>query len=727
VIRALNADCPYDQFVTEHLAGDLIQEPRQHLSMGFNESILGTGFWHLGEWCHSPVDIRKDEADRFDNMLDVFSKTFLGLTVACARCHDHKFDAITTDDYYALTGFLQSCDYREVRFGTLQRDREISQRLEAIDSEFRQKVVALLDGIKPLDVPAFPEAFGQQGDGMIRYWAGMPMHDWNQDGFVFGSGPVETGRLSVGGCSESPCLDFCAVEGARNDPFWDILQAAEIRSSNNRGALANIPRSGRTLRSPTFEMKGDFLECRVRGKGTIVACVDSHRMVAGPLHGETIKRLEDGKDFQWVRLNLARYRGHRLHLEFTPAIGERLEILCLAQGIAAGQREAFQDWEHKAMQAVQAYEERLKERRSQDAPLDQAIQSVATQWSQRRETLRREVEPTSPVAMAMWDGTGEEAHVFIRGNSSKPGRMVSRRFLSALDGGEPLRIRQGSGRLELAQRILSRDNPLTSRVMANRIWHYLMGRGLVPTTDDFGRLGQPPTHPELLDHLAATFRDEGWSIKSLIRRIVLSDTYQRSDHAHPESLQQDPENLYWHFRPPRRLEGEVLRDAMLCLAGRLDRTMDGPSVPVHLTSFMDGRGKPDRNGPRDGDGRRSIYLEVRRNFISPFLLAFDTPVPFSTMGRRNQSNVPAQSLALMNDPLVKDLTTAWAHRSSQAEDRMRWLYRTALGREPRPGELAIAASFLGKAMHDPVGEHDQQLWADWAHALINSKEFVFLR
>ena len=140
VIRAFNADVPYDQFVREQIAGDLLEEPRRNSDDGFNESILGTGFWFLGEWVHSPVDIRKDESERFDNMIDVFSKTFLGVTVACARCHDHKFDAISTADYYALTGFLQSSDYRQVRFDSLEHNRKIAAALDSLDREYEAKL-----------------------------------------------------------------------------------------------------------------------------------------------------------------------------------------------------------------------------------------------------------------------------------------------------------------------------------------------------------------------------------------------------------------------------------------------------------------------------------------------------------------------------------------------------------------------------------------------------------
>ncbi|MCP4888119.1 MAG: DUF1553 domain-containing protein, partial [Planctomycetaceae bacterium] len=205
---------------------------------------------------------------------------------------------------------------------------------------------------------------------------------------------------------------------------------------------------------------------------------------------------------------------------------------------------------------------------------------------------------------------------------------------------KPLSIEKGSGRLQLAELVNDPTNPLTSRVIVNRIWHHLMGRGIVPTTDDFGFLGQRPTHPYLLDHLATRFLQEGRSIKSMIKYIVLSRTYQMSSHANQKAQELDPSNLLWHHCPPKRLQGEAIRDSLLTLSGRLDTTAFGPPVPIHLTSFMNGRGRPKKSGSLDGDGRRSIYISVRRNFLSPFMLAFDTPTPFSSMGRRNVSNVP---------------------------------------------------------------------------------------
>ena len=271
-------------------------------------------------------------------------------------------------------------------------------------------------------------------------------------------------------------------------------------------------------------------------------------------------------------------------------------------------------------------------------------------------------EPT--LALAIADGTARDEPVHIRGSSKTLGEVVPRRFLEAIAGAEQPAPAAGSGRLELARRLVDPANPLTARVLVNRVWKHHFGEGIVKTPDDFGVMGQPPTHPELLDYLATRFVAGGWSIKGLHRLMMLSSTYRMQSRPDPgsEAERIDPANVLLHRMNVRRLEAEAIRDAMLAVSGRLDRTLFGPSVLPHLTPFMDGRGRPGKSGPLDGDGRRSLYLNVRRNFLTPMFLAFDFPVPFSTMGRRNVSNVPAQALTLMNDPFVVQQARLWADR-----------------------------------------------------------------
>ncbi len=889
-IRALNADVPYDQFVREHIAGDLLTEPRLHPEKKFNESILGTGFWHLGEWVHSPVDIRKDEADRFDNMLDVMSKTFLGVTVACARCHDHKFDAISTADYYSLSGFLQSSDYRQARFESMEQNRQVAEALAEVDAKFRRRLEAFLESrglrrpgpVKPLE-----------DDAIVFDYAAMSAGDFMQDGFIFGQGPRRAGAARLEG-GALPVIRVERFDAAANDLIWTGLESITEGSVHNKSALERLPKSGRTLRSPTFELKQGKLSCLVEGSGHIVACVDSHRLIAGPLHGQTIKAV--GGKAGWVTMDLQRYVGHRIHLEFIPAKDAQLSVRLAAQGLdAAGLRRierqlddvhrdfgvyarkaetilngdggqveerVFADFESgtyegwtvtgeafgaipQTLQTIGSYQgringvgtwfvnshnirpggdtrrgDRLKGtltsseftldcdtveflvgggahqgktcvnlviddepvlsatgknnnqmslhvwdvrryagrkarirvvddheggwgnigidhivfKKRKDGQVDAGAREIVGAWRAERERLSKRIVRRSRVALAMMDGSGEDDRVLIRGNAAKPGKVEPRHFLTAISGSEPMDIKVGSGRLELAAQINDPANPLTSRVIVNRIWHHLMGRGIVSTVDDFGVLGQRPTHPKLLDHLATRFLAGGRSLKRMIKYIVMSRTYRMSSRAGDQAREVDPKNLLWHHQPPRRLQGEVIRDSLLALSGRLDRKMFGPPEPIHLTAFMDGRGRPRNSGPRDGDGRRSIYIAVRRNFLSPFMLTFDTPVPFSAMGRRNVSNVPAQSLILLNDPLVVELSKRWADRALESvpeadiTERVEWFYLTGFGRKPTAKESQAAVDFLssGTGGRRSAAE-DSDLWADFAHILVNAKEFIFLR
>ena len=746
VIRALNADVPYDQFVREHLAGDLLKTPRLNAAEHFNESILGTGFWHLGEWVHSPVDIRKDESDRFDNMIDVMSKTFLGVTVSCARCHDHKFDAISTEDYYSLAGFLQSSDYREVAFDAIEHNREIGSQLAKLDESYRSKIENFLTKVLPASFEAMSEVTKEQpgevnvpafGDAVIVDYATAEPSQFYTDGEIFGKRPRLAGEIGLAMSDGKGKLDFTRLSTAASDVFWNGFKKQEANSPNQMSSIGKLPRSGRTLRSPTFTLRDGKVDCRIFGQGHVVACVDSHRLLAGPLHGETVRGIPKADGFQWVSLNLSRYVGHRLHLEFTPDVDTLMEVQIVTQGASPEQLKAIETSREKVATQIAEAAKNVDVELQKDGVAAEAVSQIVESWAKARLELQQQIRTTSRVAMSMLDGTGEDEHILIRGNSSNPGRSVSRRFLAAVDGPEPLAIEHGSGRLELAERINATTNPLSTRVIVNRIWHHLMGRGIVPTTDDFGFLGQRPSHPELLDHLATKFLADGRSIKKMIRYVVLSKSYQLGNRPHANSMQLDPKNQFWHYHPSKRLEGETIRDSLLSISGRLDPTLYGPSIKVYLSSFMDGRGRPGQNGPLDGSNRRSIYLEVRRNFLSPMFVAFDTPTPFSSMGRRNVSNVPAQALILMNDPLVAELAKAWSKRACTTvpleegqlpDDRIRWMIMTAFAREANEPELLAARTFLerhGRENGMTIG--DESLWEDFAHALVNKKEFIFQR
>jgi hypothetical protein len=274
----------------------------------------------------------------------------------------------------------------------------------------------------------------------------------------------------------------------------------------------------------------------------------------------------------------------------------------------------------------------------------------------------------------------------------------------------------------LAQALTDAQHPLTVRVMVNRVWHHLMGHGLVRSPDNFGVLGGRPTHPELLDYLASEFVAHGWSVKWLVREIVLSKTYQLSSTPGRRHRELDADGSLWSYRPVRRLSAEALRDAMLATADSLDVGLRGPSVPVHLNDQMTGRGRPRESGPLDGNNRRSVYVEVRRNFLDPFLMAFDFPMPSTSVGDRNQSNVPAQALGLLNDPLVLELSRRWAESTRDIADpgqRARRMIETAFSRPATDAELEQCLDFVEGGA--------PTCWEEFAHVLINSKEFSYIK
>ena len=712
VIRALNADVPYNRFVHEHVAGDLLPDQRRHPKEGFNESILGTGFWFLGEEVHSPVDIRQDQADRFDNRIDVLTKAFCALTVSCARCHDHKFDAISTKDYYALFGLIEGAAYRQVRFDTLDQNRAVAAELDALADRFGKDLAAALGPAATAlaDVREAPDPAGVEE--AIDYADGRPEH-WLPDDASFGTRPRRPGDLVV----EDGKVRFAELAGAYYDRAWDGLAVAPGTESDH-GALGKRMRAGRSIRTPTFKITGGKVHYLVKGAGTAYAAVDQHTLVAGPLHGSLVSDLPPSAGFRWVTHDLSPYQGQLAHVEFTPAPGSDFAVARVVQGPKPPPVPSPDLVAHRNNQLL--------------AKADGEVKQLAAEYLAAREKIVKENRPTSRLAPAMWEGTGVDEHVFIRGSPKGIGERVPRRFLEALTGDGPITSGPGSGRLELAHALTDpARNPFAARVAVNRVWHHLFGRGLVASVDNFGVLGETPTHPELLDYLADHFVRDGWSMKRLIRDLVLSSTYRMASHSNPEAEAADPQNLLLHRMRLRRLEGEAIRDSILVVSGRLDRTAYGPAVPVHLTPFLDGRGRPKASGPVDGGGRRSVYQSVYRNFLNPFLLAFDTPIPFSTVGRRQVSNVPAQALILLNDAFVHQQAEVWAKAVCSAEPsaplRVDRMYRTAYARVPAYNEMAACLDFVREqAARRNTTVADVKVWADLAHTLFNTKEFIYL-
>ncbi|MSR59441.1 MAG: DUF1553 domain-containing protein [Planctomycetaceae bacterium] len=697
VVRAFNADLPYDRFVIEHLAGDLLTKPRTNPTEGFNESIIGTGFWFLGESKHSPVDVRADEADRLDNQIDVFGKVFLGQTLGCARCHDHKFDALSTNDYYAFKGYLQS-SRRQI--ACIDAGDEITAIVTQLETLSDERAALLRDSLPP---PVKSTA-GSLADSDVRFvdFATDTYRDWFVSGDAFGTSPVTdpTRVLSQPGRG------------------WPVGATGLAHSGVLAGRLEGV------LRSPTFTIPSSHILYLAAGKGTrIQLIVDSLHYLQNPIYGGLKIALDNPDRVQWFSQDVSKWIGHNAYIE----------VVDDGEGFAALEQIVFSSRGSPPFEPAAAGEP------VPPAALAPKLAAIAQRQNECEGKIRYRRK-----ALAMTDGSGEDDHVHLRGNANKFGDIVPRRFLEALAGADQPAVTKGSGRLELARRVVDESNPLLPRVIVNRLWKHHFGEGLVRTPDDFGNMGQPPTHPELLDWLASELmsapppakgepggEDRPWSLKRIHRLLLLSSTYQMSslpDDRHAEEL--DPQNKLWHRMNLRRLEAEIIRDAMLVVSGRLDRRLAGGSVRPYLTPFMVGRGRPVDSGPLDGDGRRSLYLSVRRNFLTPMFLAFDYPVPFATIGRRSVSNVPAQALALMNNPFVVQQAEVWANRvivEHQTPDaRLDAMYLAAFARVPTAAERDSALAFVNEQSRQyPAGEAAHP-WTDLAHVLLNVKEFIFV-
>jgi hypothetical protein len=523
-------------------------------------------------------------------------------------------------------------------------------------------------------------------------------------------------------------------------------------------------------RSPTFLIPGGQVHLHVKGHGCRIRLVVDNFMLNGvsPLLFEgLIADVDTRGEFKWNTINgdLLKYVGERAYFSIEDEGDGEIavdEIVFSDDPPPAddpyalltdkGQDGGIASQERLAAAYGQFWSEALAQLHADD--LD-AAHAELLNWALRRQLLDISATqdklaelraqaidanialPKPMRVLAMADGSGEDEHVYLRGKHRNLGDLAPRRFLEAVSGIDVPQLGTGSGRLGLAQRIVDPSNPLFARVAVNRIWHHLFGRGIVPTLDNFGVQGESPSHPELLDWLANDFATHGWSQKRLIRKLALSRAYRMSSSpADAESEQRDPANVQLHRAGVMRLEGEVIRDCLLQVSGSLDERMFGESIPAHIDQFTESKFQPKTNGPLDGNGRRSIYLEVRRNYLSPMMLAFDTPTPFTTVGRRNVSNVPGQALIMLNDPLVASLARQWAERLMIAlpvappEQRINYMFQSVLCRPPTRQEREAAQRFLdqeskllGLHLTDEM-TNNVQAWSSCAHVLFNHKEFV---
>jgi len=500
------------------------------------------------------------------------------------------------------------------------------------------------------------------------------------------------------------------------------------------------------LTSPRFKVTTDFISVQAMGKGATLRLIPDNYPLS-PGGSRFPKAAIDTDKPTWVTLDTAYRKGSYAYLELTlpddstnpdkkaePGLGwysvRQVVFHATREGGPSGEAIIAQAPTLRTVAAVtQALTEasqawgRDQATEAQATLLDAAIRhgllDATTGASPKLAALtaefrKLETELVAPRrAPGFLEAEGFDMPLFVRGEYKNPAAVVPRRYLEAFD--TKAFVTNGSGRLELADKIAAPDNPLTARVMSNRLWHHVFGRGLVGTVDNFGRLGDQPTHPELLDFLAKRLTSQQWSLKAQLRELLLTDAFQRSSLPTASAQAKDANNdLLSHVRV-RRLGGEALRDSLITLAGRMEFSMYGPG--------------DNAMGPPHQQVRRSVYLNIRRNSLSPLITTFDGPKPFTTVGRRDATNVPAQSLTLLNSPFVVDTAKQWAKTlDPKLADaaKVDALFIQALSRPATPVEHDAAQRYLAD-LKATYADQPAQVWPDFAQSVLNLKEFLYLK
>ncbi|MDX1984523.1 MAG: PSD1 and planctomycete cytochrome C domain-containing protein [Bryobacteraceae bacterium] len=801
LIRAFNSDVPYDQLIREHIAGDLVPQPRVNGKEQLNESVLGAAHLRMVEHGFQPVDPWEDRVKWADNQIDVFSKAFQGLTISCARCHDHKFDAISQKDFYALFGVFAGARPTQVAIDTpesLNRNRDELQRLKPL---IRQRLAAVWKqdasnlAAKLADLPERAPA-RDAPETALEVWQALRSREdfgqaWKE---VAGYWNNELASRRKSNAELQTAWDL-----TKDYPAWLRHGAGAPAAASPAGEFSIEPATGRAIRaiypagvyshllsrkhnaviqSPRFQIDSEAISIRALGGDLSFAqlIIENYAVPRGGIYQMRYspKKEQPG----WATWDVTYWKGFTAYIEFATAQDathfqldpedarkkprprlradgrshfgamqvafhankqkpreELIPVTYLLDGAEPGSaHDLAAIIGRKLEEAVEAWRTGVMDDR-QAAYLNSFLDSGLL--SNTLETLAgsagliaqyRGLEQEVPVARrapGVLEEAGPDARLLVRGNHKDLGEAVPRRYLTAL-ASRPYDDPK-LARLRLADEVAGRDNPLTARVMVNRIWQSFFRRGLVRTVDNFGKLGEAPSHPELLDYLARHFMDSGWSIKKMVRLIVTSDAYRMSSLASAEAVRADPGNTLVHHIPMRRLEAEEIRDAVLSLSGELDTKMYGRSVDVYY-AHETGATKGDRpKGPLDGEGRRSVYLEIRRNAAHPFLEVFDAPKPATTRGERDVTNVPAQSLALLNSQFVIDQSAKWGRRivasGGSRDDILRAVFEAALGRPPGATERDEAATYLASLQ----AEDQARTWAGFVHAILNLKEFLYVR
>ncbi len=603
VVAALNEDLPYDRFLLLQLAADQIDDarPGDEAAMG----LLTIGRRFLGV-----------KHEIIDDRIDVVTRGMLGLTVGCARCHDHKYDPIPAADYYSLHGIFDSSIEKLVPLET--GDETFRKAHEERVRKLGETMAKFRDG-----------AEGRVRERLADYLkAQTELEKYPADGFdqVFQKTDLLPAVVHA-------WRDYLREAGERNDPVFTPWHAyAALPKEGFAGAAQNIDWSTRPAHpqiAAAFAIPPTSFDEVITRYAELLSKDDADETIRAVVHGP----------------------GSPCKVPEGPLVNV----------------ETFSDTE-----------------------------SINELWKLENEISRALINAPETVraALILADrAIPAQPRIFLRGNPLNLGEAVPRQFLGILAGENRKPFANGSGRLELAKTIVDPGNPLTARVIVNRVWAHHFGKGLVDTPSDFGTRAEPPSHPGLLDWLTSKFIEEGWSVKSLHRRILLSSTFRQSSFGPEEAetrsraFSSDPGNrLLWRMTP-HRLGYEEFRDSMMAASGDLDRTIGGKAVEAFATPFAK---------------RRALYARVDRQFVPGALRVFDFANPDLHIPQRNETTVPQQALFFLNHPLVLDRARAVSGVTdveSKAPERVRALFRHALQREPTDPEITESLALI-----DEIGE-----------------------
>jgi mono/diheme cytochrome c family protein len=686
LIEAFNRDLPYDQFLLEQLAADKLPASRYD---GLAEPADPRPLRALGFLTLSPHFMGNNH-DIIDDRIDVATRGLLGLTVTCARCHDHKYDPVAQREYYGLYGVFRGSE--EPTVPPLEApapdtdayrgfSAELAKRRGALEAFVQRKHQALVDGARSRVAEYLLAAHASRGQPAT-------------DDFMLIADPNDLNPAMI-----ARWRIYLEKSARRPDPVWRLWHR-----------LAEIP------------------ETRFADEASAVIADELARAAQPSNASSTASSGSSGVRSDRAALNsriAERFAGLRPRTvnEVAAAYAE------LLAGIDAAWRSAVETARRENRSPPSRLEDAASEELRRvlygpDAPPDVPVllgwgfltllPDRASQGEYQK--LLKDVEShlisgagAPPRALALRDSaTPFDARVFLRGNPNRLGEPAPRQFLSAVNPGAAP-FQEGSGRLELAREIARASNPLTARVMVNRLWLHHFGAGIVRTPGDFGLRGEPPTHPELLDYLAGEFVRDGWSMKTLHRRLATSAVFRQASGERPEPLAIDPENRLWWRMNARRLEFEPLRDAMLAVADSLDRRLGGPSINLLGDAVVP---------------RRTLYGFIDRLDVPPLLTTFDFPSPAQSSPQRDQTTVPPQALFMMNNGFVGEVAkrvvqhpalSATPSPAARAQRLFELLYGRAATTSEQERVLAFAA--------DPTVAAP---WERIVHALLMANEFLFI-